>query len=514
MKKKYSAICAAVMTACAVSASYSVNAADDVIYGTMNIPYADFYRAELAGSGNAYEVDAVSSATTSKWSMNGEGKLFEGTYNQANEDGTGTILGVTYPVAISQSELDALGSDNYSFTRIDYEPQAYKNVTVTDGKAVFSEVQDSTPVAFNTDVILSTNTAWGDYLLDFKSAPEDMGAILGAVVKTSNGNSYGMRHEENIWRGELAWSSGIKTTEPHGNALSYENFRSLMGETVTEVTFITNGGYYSVATETYIPVKFADGEAVVENGKAGTSSTSLTVKGFPSDYAKSYIIGENFVITDNTVSYTNAAAGSYTLTISDSNGKYADVTASFMLTTDEMPAEYKDEKITAKAGASAEEFANFMKNISKVSVNGKDYSAAGKGAVKIIAEDGSIDFTAKSRDDEVFDGSGNYAITVTATGYNTPLEIEIKKEEPVVTTIVAETTVTTTSATADTTTDKETTAAAKSTTTKATTKSNTTAAKADSNASSPKTGDTSAVPALCLTASALAGAAFVTRKKK
>ena len=49
---------------CAVIASSSLTltsfAAEDVVYGTMNIPYDKFYAAEGVGS----EVDAVTSATT------------------------------------------------------------------------------------------------------------------------------------------------------------------------------------------------------------------------------------------------------------------------------------------------------------------------------------------------------------------------------------------------------------------------------------------------------------------
>lgn len=209
----------------------------------MNIPYSDFYAAEFGNSSNAYEVDAFSSATTSKWQKNGAGQLFEGTFNQPNDDGTGKILGVTYPVAITQTDLDALGNENYDFTPLDSEPEAYKNVIVSDGSVSFSAVQDSTPTtASGASIKLSTNTPWGDYLIDVENAPE-IGAIYGALIKTADGKTYAMRHEENIWRGELAWSSGIKTTEPHGNTLSYENFTDLIGATITKVTFITTDGY-------------------------------------------------------------------------------------------------------------------------------------------------------------------------------------------------------------------------------------------------------------------------------
>ena len=69
------------------AAAFPVTAASaKKIYGTMNIPYADFYAAEID---SAYEVDAVSSATRArdenskaKWQMNQEGGLVAGTYRR------------------------------------------------------------------------------------------------------------------------------------------------------------------------------------------------------------------------------------------------------------------------------------------------------------------------------------------------------------------------------------------------------------------------------------------------
>lgn len=500
MKKALTLLSAIAVCGSMASVSFPASAEENLVYGTMNIPYADFYRAEFQDSSNAYEVDAVSSATTSKWKMNGEGQLFEGSYNSENEDGTGTILGVTYPVAISQADLNALGENNYSFAKADAIPSAYKSVTVADGKAEFSAVQDSTPTVFTGAAKLSTSTPWGDYLLDFENKPEDMGAIYGAIIKTTSGNRYPMRHEQNIWRGELAWSTGITTTEPHGNSLDYKDYKSMMGETIDEITFITLNGYYTVAADTYVPVKFAGSEISIENGNAGTSSTSLSVNGFPADYAKTYSIADNFAVTDDTISYTDAAAGTYTLNVSDANGKYASASASFTLTTDAMPAVYSDGKIIKAENAADEEYANYMKNISKVTVNGTDFSASGRGATKIILEDGTVDFKAESRNGAVFDGTGNYAITVNATGYNTPLEITVKAETPADTTTAAATT-------------------EKSNTTTTTAKSNSSSgnnsnsSSSNSQVASPKTGDTNAVAALGITALAMAGVAFVFRKK-
>ena len=473
---------------------FTANAADDVIYGTMNIPYADFYKAELEGAPNAYEVDAVSSATTTKWAKNGEGELFEGSYaSEKNEDGSGSILGVKYPVAISQADLDALGSNNYSFTKLDSKPEAYKNVTVSDGKASFSAVQDETPVTLaDASLKVNTNTAWGDYCIDVENGVS--GVINGVVFETSDGNKYAFRHEENIWRGEVAWSSGIKTSEPHGNALSYENFESLMGSTITSFKYITPEGYTTVNTNTYIPVKFQS-EVKVDDGKAGNGSTKLTLTGIPADFDKQYTIGEGFTVTDSSVSYTNAKPGSYTLNITDGKGKYASISGSFTLSTSDVPVKYDGTKLSSASGFTADDAANYIKNLSKVTINGTDYSASGRGAVKIIGEDGAINFDATSgRGDAakpVFDGSGKYEITLNATGYTQPYSFNI---EPAATT-------TSTTATAKTT---------AKTTTKTTAK---TTAKTTSKTDSPKTGvKSAAIPTAFLAASGIAAFAF--RKKE
>ena len=63
------------------------------------------------------------------------------------------------------------------------------------------------------------------------------------------------------------------------------------------------------------------------------------------------------------------------------------------------------------------DFANFVKNIQKVSVNGKEYAASGKGAVKLINADGTLVTTA-----DALKAEGTYNIVVTATGYNKTLE--------------------------------------------------------------------------------------------
>ena len=62
-------------------------------------------------------------------------------------------------------------------------------------------------------------------------------------------------------------------------------------------------------------------------------------------------------------------------------------------------------------------------------MNGSGYNAAGKRSIKIVGDDGTLDFAVTSGENNVFDGSGNYSISVTATGYTNPYSFEVKPEE-------------------------------------------------------------------------------------
>jgi hypothetical protein len=426
------------LVASVVPSVISANAeGEDLIYGTMNIPYADFYKAELSGSANEYEVDAVSSATTAKWCKNGEGELFEGTYNQANDDGTGTILGVTYPVALTSDTLALLGDNNYGFVESDTVPSAYKTVTVDDGVVNFSTVNgDST--SFTADTTINANAVWGDYVVDITSTPDSMGAIYGVVLTTESNESYGLRHLENIWRGELAWSVGFTTQEPHGNTLSYENFQGLMGDTITEITYITTGGYYTLDTSIYVPVKF-DGSISADSTSVSSGKTTISTVGIPDDYALSYSVdGLDAQIDGDTITFSNATPASYTLNLVDANGVYMGLSTTFELTTDVTPAQFDGSKLVKANDSSDEDFANYLKNISSVTVNGTTYSASGKGSVAIIGEDGTIDTSITSGREQtaIFSGADSYEVTVSASGYSEDLTftLTLAEDTPTVTT--------------------------------------------------------------------------------
>jgi hypothetical protein len=431
-KKIFSLSICAAMAAASIPLSVFADEvkAEEYVYGTMQIPYDKFYAAESENLSNTEGLDAVTSATVNKTRMNGEGQLFEGTYNNAGEEGSdelGKIYGVVYPVAIKQADLEALGENNYGFSESAEKPEAYKTVTVNEGEASFSAVNDENPDIVTGSMTLNTSTPWGDYAGNVTGKPENGTIIYGILIKTKDGAAYALRHEQNIWRNaEFSWSSGIKTTEAHGIALDYKGFESLMGNTVTEMDYITAAGYVKVDVgEVYVPVKFNGGIAV-ENTDITAGKADITLTDIPEDFDIAYSI-ENLeaVFEGNSFTFTNSNPGNYTLIAKDNKGKYADISASFLLTTADLPAAFDGEenKLIAAEGFTAEQLEAYIKNISTVAVNENEYSASGRRAKKIIKEDGTLD-----TESDVFAEGESFNITVKAKGYENDLVFTYSKK--------------------------------------------------------------------------------------
>lgn len=425
--------------------SFKATAPEAKIYVKMNIPYADFYAAEI---NNEDAVDAVTSATNNKSIKNGDGDLVGGTYNDYNADAwaAGTqkevhIKGVSYPVAITPSELAQLTKTDdkqadYYYTELESAPAAYKTATVKDGKISFGEAQGKT-TKLEAKTELSTSTPWGDYRLDVDTDAFGTNNVYGVVIsaeKDGKTTTYGMRQEENIWRRtEIAWSSGIKKTEPHGNVLNYEHYVGLMGSTIKSVTYYTADGEYTIDADLYVPVKFTTDNFKVENALADSGSTSVEMKDFPSDYQAEYKVTdakgnelEGASVKDGKLTWTGTPAnGKYTLTVSDKSGKYASCSTTFELQISAMPAAYQASnlRVAGADGASAEELSGFLSNVSTVTINGKNYAASGRGSVAVINSKGFIDLTTSP-----FTGmkAGDiYKISVKATGYAKTLDFEL-----------------------------------------------------------------------------------------
>ena len=405
-----------------------------VVYAVMNVPYADFYEAEIK---NDTSVDAVSSATTTK------SVKFANTYFTQSEAGV-TIKGIKTPVSMSEETYESIknlvteeDADYYISETQKTEPAAYKELTYTDGTYHFSATKGAYSTSSDANAKLTEDSTWGDFQLAMSDSL-DAADVYGVYVTTTDGTSYGMRHEENIWAPssyhELAWSTGIKTKEPHGNTLNGAHYASMMGKTLESVTWICTDGVHKVTlgTSQYVAVKLAT-TVTVEDAMIPSGKTAVTFsEALPEDYAAQYRVeGLEMSVKDGVMTYENAVPGSYTLVVSDANGKYGKLSTSFELKTDEMPASYDDVSISlVKAeDATADALAAYLKNISKVTVNDTAYAATGRGSVAIIGKDGAINLDASSRQGKVFDGDGTYKVAVTAAGYpELNFDLEVKTQ--------------------------------------------------------------------------------------
>ena len=437
-------------------------------YVLMNIPYAAFYKAETTG--NDTKVDAFTSATMNKTRTKG---LAGGSYHE-NADGS-KIDGITYAVKVDPSvdlskykevkDGDSVeitvtnrgqtttttltGKDtlfenaSYAYYPLTEAPENYKEVSVdADGNLVFSEVkgQEATKVEGVT-AELSTKTSYGDYELDLDGLPEEIKSdnVNAVVVKTTDGTAYGMRHLENIWRGnEIAWSTGF-TSEVHGCPTSSEHYKSMMGKTIDSIEYYTTNGVYTMdIADIYVPVKSETTKAEVADADITAGKTTINVQ-LPDEFKPEYSVDgldvsvEGNVLTFKAATESRAAAsvkpGKYTLTIKDKNKKYADVVTTFTLTTKDMPAAYDEEnkKLVEAEGFDTDALKAYLGNITSVNVNGKDYAASGRGSVVIINKDGTIKTDADPFKDAV--AGTEFQITVASTGYTTPLTFTYKIAE-------------------------------------------------------------------------------------
>lgn len=319
-------------------------------YVLMNIPYNEFYKAELGE--NAAAVDAVSSATKNKTR---NGSLAGGSYH-VNRDGS-DITGVTYPVRVKTSDLSGLkqvtnsdsvsitvknkkgedettiytGKDalfesaSYSYYALSDTPSYYKEATLTNGKWTFGK---ATGAASEDTAKIAKFKAPGhhaDYEMKVESDKIEKGQKVYAVVLTdTDGNTYGLHHVTEIWR----------ATE-----LGFESDSALVGKTISAVTYYTDDGVIklNLAKKLYATTAKA-AEADFSSGETTVSFSN----DLPSDFDAEYSVtvddkGSNFFqYNPKTRKVTwnkdaEAPSGTYQLVITDKNNNYVPIIAQINL---------------------------------------------------------------------------------------------------------------------------------------------------------------------------------------
>lgn len=457
-------------------------------YVLMNIPYDEFYKADLNNNSvpvdattSATKQKTRNTLAAGSYHANSEGDHINGVtfpvkvtddfydnnkdYTQITDDSKvdittnmkGKVSTTTY-----EGKKALFESADYSYYVLSEIPSYYKIATVgTDKKLSFGAVNGTkTQIASGqVKTKFKTKTKYGDYQLNLDGIKDAMGfedddVVYGVIVSTDD-TDYAMRHVENIWKTEeLAWSVGI-VTESHGCNLSYSHYKSMVGKTIKNVTYYTSKGIFTLPVEYKVLEHVKDSKANAENAAVSAGKTNFGVA-LPDDFNAEYAVTDakgnevnGFNVAEEALasavstyaaSYTqnkklvitypkNAENTEYTLTVSDKNNKYAPITTTFELYADKVSAAYNNDatapKLVMADGATVPQFADFIRKIKSVNVNGRDYPATGKGTVKIIKEDGTIDTTKAP-----FDEGSSFEIKVSATGYKD--ELSFTYEKPVV----------------------------------------------------------------------------------
>lgn len=338
------------------SSGGSSSSRSDYSYVLMNIPYDEFYKAEL--SENAPAVDAVSSATKNKT----RSSLAAGSYH-VNSNGT-DITGVTYPVRVKTSDLSGLtqvtdsssvsitttlkgktsttdytGKDalfesaSYSYYALSDTPSYYKEATLTNGQWTFGKATGAASKDTATIAKFKISGHHADYEMEIENdkinkIAKDKKAVYAVVLTATDGTSCGLHHVTEIW----------KVTK-----LGFKANSALAGKTISAVTYYTDDGVIKLNLEkkVYVPKHAATVEADFSSGETAVSF------GLPSDFDAEYSVtvkdeksekdeksffqcdSETHTITWNPEA--KAPSGTCQLVITDKNDIYAQELVQFNL---------------------------------------------------------------------------------------------------------------------------------------------------------------------------------------
>lgn len=444
------------------------NEPEKYVYGTMDVPYADYYYGELntVKEDAAMDLetadpvaslradgcyDAVTSATNTK------SKKYDATYYTENEDGSVTVEGIK-DVAIAVPEslyneakaaieekktcnnqlLNIVGNMTVNEDQT-VVPTEYK---VLNGDGTLSAMVDSNEAITVSDatVTASTNTRYGNYQLSITEKDSENSVLPtaenmeGAIVTMTDGSKYAMLHVDNLWlkTGKIAWATTENFVVHNVNTLKYKNFTDTVGKTVASVRYmVRNGSDVTFTANAYLPLLHS-GTATVEATPVSAGSIAVTLADLPEGYdATAAIAGVESTYADGVLTYdaTTVQPGSYTITVSDTKGVYAPISVSVVLTTGAMPAAFDAENKTLVAAkdADATAFANYLSKLSKATVNGTEYTLSGKGSTKIFdTKTGAIDLSVEAKGAKVFDKAGTYEIKLSATGYTEDLTFTVE----------------------------------------------------------------------------------------
>lgn len=446
-------------------------AEDKDVYGVANVPYADFYYAELGNavtkSSDIAEVskskdkasslraehvyDAVTSATDNKSTKYAATYITKGSGTTVYINGVKTAVKINSKLyaaakAVAASKVttanklaEIADSIKTVSSTLPSGYETYKTVNA-DGTLSALTAKDENVASVDANGVTATITStspFGNYQIDFEKMPSDIDPrknVLGVVLETEDGQKVALRHNENIYKDkeDIAFVVEDSFTEHHGNVLYGKRFKRLQRQTITKITYLLSNKKNmtldvslrcaeQVPANSKVTVK-SQIKYVLEQGATVTLDTSkLPFK----DRAEVTVkMGRKNVLDSSKYSYNastgvltingngGTGAGEYTVIFHDpkeATEGYADTKVSFTLESD---VAYDD------TTRSVSNYSSIKDKVASISAQKKvDKGKEPPAAVPdngIINANGFVDFS-----NTAFKGmkaNDSYKVTVTTTG--------------------------------------------------------------------------------------------------
>ena len=368
------------------------------VYGTANIPYADFFYGEMnevqqnaemqldaadpvtaAGYREEGMYDAVTSCTNSK-----SKRYATSYYTENTENGSVTLEGIrdvniAVPTSLYKEAQEAIKEGKNCSNQLLSIIGSLKNVSETASESGEYKVLngDGTLTAMTTetktltvDSSISTSSVWGNYQVSVEFGDKNpdqptTANMMGVIFETSDGEKYAMEHSQNLWlrTGEIAFAVKDGFVEPHKNTIDAKRSKGLEGKTIKKITYLVkDGADIVIPTNLLCKYKLADGQGITgpEEKVVYTNNTFTPTKvqltyNVPegSSYKLTSVEYGGQVLSEGSYNdytyddstkvlsvyggvFAKTGVGTYTLTFTDSSAApYEDITVPIVLSADD-----------------------------------------------------------------------------------------------------------------------------------------------------------------------------------
>lgn len=370
----------------------------DFVYGTANVPYADFFYGEMndvaqnatmqldaadpvtaAGYREEGMYDAVTSCTNSK------SKRYDTSYYTENTENGSVILegikavNIAVPASLYNDAKKAIEEGKSCSNQLLKIVSSLENVSETapasgeykilNGDGTLTAMTTETK-ELNVESSITASSPWGNYQVsvEFGNNNPDQPTtanMMGVIFETSDGKKYGMEHSQNLWlrTGEIAFAVKDGFVEPHKNTIDSKRSAGLEGKTITKITYLVkDGADIVIPTNLLVKYKLADGQGITgpEEKVVFTNNTFI-----PTEVQLAYNVPESSSYKLTSVEYggqvlsegsyndytyddstkvlsvyggvfAKTGVGTYTLTFTDSSAApYEDITVPIVLSADD-----------------------------------------------------------------------------------------------------------------------------------------------------------------------------------